>query len=417
MSGIKKIMLLFAMINLVVAVNICEPIKNIYFMFYIGIGILAIMAIVSGLKSFGKNEVMFCFLCIMMFFLPRIYSDSFFSLDGGILKYDIYILLLLFLAFNRLDEIRVVPILSVVGYIHVIATYAFLLLPIKIYQNFAKAHYRKFPQGTEGGVKGYTAALNSHYSSNALYIAVTVLALWASYLAGNRKNKKTILPLFIMAFGALILTEKRGHLLFCIGSIIFSYYVYNREGIAKIVKRIFEVIIVLIPMYLVVGMIFPSAFRVLNRFSGLFSGKDISNGRFHFWLVAIKLFFSHPLRGIGWEKYMDVAKIYHNVHNVYLQLLCETGIIGLLIFLGFILNNFITIHKINKDRFFYYLPSNIKLNLIFSEVIQIFFILYCLTGNCLYDNTLFFYCVGTGIGLATQNVIRLYKSEVYRKVL
>ena len=34
--------------------------------------ILAIMAIVSGLKSYGKNEMMFCFLCIMMFFASDI---------------------------------------------------------------------------------------------------------------------------------------------------------------------------------------------------------------------------------------------------------------------------------------------------------------------------------------------------------
>ncbi len=73
-----------------------------------------------------------------------------------------------------------------------------------------------------------------------------------------------------------------------------------------------------------------------NRVSG--SGiVDITSGRFMLWERAWNLFLENPIFGIGWGKFKnhltDTYNVFNdgqlsNVHNNYLQLLCETGLIG-----------------------------------------------------------------------------------------
>jgi O-antigen ligase len=75
-----------------------------------------------------------------------------------------------------------------------------------------------------------------------------------------------------------------------------------------------------------------------------------SSGRSDLWAVAWRIFSDHPWHGIGISNFQTVephytlksgalarveliAEVPHYVHNVYLQLLTETGIIGLAIFL------------------------------------------------------------------------------------
>ena len=75
-----------------------------------------------------------------------------------------------------------------------------------------------------------------------------------------------------------------------------------------------------------------------------------TSGRSEIWTVAWKIFTDHPWVGIGLSNFQTVEPRYtlksgaitrvelisedpHLVHNVYLQLLTETGVVGALIFL------------------------------------------------------------------------------------
>jgi len=72
---------------------------------------------------------------------------------------------------------------------------------------------------------------------------------------------------------------------------------------------------------------------------------DLSSGatRLYLWGVALQLFVSSPLHGVGWgnfqvlyRSYLDesmVAESQLGVHSTYLALLAETGILGFLSFL------------------------------------------------------------------------------------
>jgi O-antigen ligase len=94
----------------------------------------------------------------------------------------------------------------------------------------------------------------------------------------------------------------------------------------------------------VVAVVNPSA---IGRMTDIGGG---TSGRSDLWKIAWKIFTEHPVLGIGLNNFQVLQSRYtlkagrltrvdliaetpHLVHNVYLQLLTETGVVGLLIFL------------------------------------------------------------------------------------
>lgn len=58
---------------------------------------------------------------------------------------------------------------------------------------------------------------------------------------------------------------------------------------------------------------------------------ELTSGRLALWKKAIELFREKPLFGIGWKQFVNHNTYLHNVHNTYLQWLCESGVVGFLI--------------------------------------------------------------------------------------
>jgi O-antigen ligase len=90
----------------------------------------------------------------------------------------------------------------------------------------------------------------------------------------------------------------------------------------------------------------------LDRITSFDSG---GNGRSDLWTIAWEMFVDHPVQGVGLDQFRVESKEYvrevgnleavnlvvedpHIVHNTYLQLLAETGIIGLALFLLVVLS-------------------------------------------------------------------------------
>lgn len=55
---------------------------------------------------------------------------------------------------------------------------------------------------------------------------------------------------------------------------------------------------------------------------------QLTSGRIDLWKTAWGLFREKPVFGIGWEQFMNYNTYEHEVHNTYLQWLCEAGVVG-----------------------------------------------------------------------------------------
>ncbi|MFN0140802.1 MAG: O-antigen ligase family protein [Pyrinomonadaceae bacterium] len=73
---------------------------------------------------------------------------------------------------------------------------------------------------------------------------------------------------------------------------------------------------------------------------------DISTGRFHFWPIALQIFLDHPILGAGFDAFGVAFTKYdtwngilrvEQAHNEYLQTLADSGIVGLVCVIAFIL--------------------------------------------------------------------------------
>ncbi len=398
----KEMLFVFAISLLVLTVTICEPIKNIYAFFLAG---TIVLIVVWWLKRYKVSKRVLCvYVCWgMMLLLPRIASDSFLTKDPGILKYEVYIIIMLLISSISIDNTFIVKTMAVINFVHIFATYFFLLAPASIYQAFAMRIYGKYPIGTDDGVKGYTAGICSHYSANALYISIAFIAIGTLLLSGNYKNKKRMQVFFIISFVALLLTEKRAHLLFATLVLCILYYRIMKKALPRIFNKLLWTVLLFVPFLILIPVLSPKILNVFRRFAEIFSGKDFSTGRFGLWKSSVILFLENPMRGIGWQQFMEVANSYFNVHNAYLQIACETGIVGFMIFFVSINMNYSSVNYFVKNRRYENLCNKMKSRVLFSAGMQLFFILYCLTGNCLYDNTFFFYAVASGMGLSIRH--------------
>ena len=128
----------------------------------------------------------------------------------------------------------------------------------------------------------------------------------------------------------------------------------------------------------------PGASLIINRIVN--SEGDVLSGREVFWNYAMEMFRQNPLFGKGFLSFNDYAfyrgfRYYgerwnYQAHNVYIQLLAETGIVGfLLMTLLIILMLFKTISAVKEKPVFW--------NILLIYWIILFGV-YSFTGNTLY---------------------------------
>lgn len=250
---------------------------------------------------------------------------------------------------------------------------------------------------------GCMAGLTSHYSVNAIYIA-NGLVIELSFLFGSRKIKKRQVLIVGLLAAALLLTGKRAHIIFA-GAAFFVMYWYHSEKKTRLLKTL-RIMIAGICAAAVLFSVFPAFGVFLERFQSQIAAGDVLTNRLKFWQLAVQKFLENPVFGIGWENFL--AECYETLgvtaatHNIYLQLLCETGIVGFLVYVSWMLVHLSKAARLIKFARIYWsdIPDRIRNSLLFSLGFQVFFLLYGLTGNPLYDEIAFIpYIVACSIAI------------------
>lgn len=223
-------------------------------------------------------------------------------------------------------------------------------------------------------------------------IGVT-LALW--HLRDGYKRKIDIIYMFILLLG-VFMVGKRSFILWGVITMVFTYYnlsTIKQKGI-RTIKILTGTFLVFIISFFIITYFNSAPFlnRIVDTFNGLIAGEDITSGRTTLYIAAWQLFLENPFFGIGWQQFINVTSGELlsrdlTVHNVYIQLLTEIGIIGFLFIIVAIIyvfhNTYIILKKIIKDEKSY--NPLWKAGIIFSFYYQVFFLLYCFTENPFYN--------------------------------
>jgi len=228
---------------------------------------------------------------------------------------------------------------------------------------------------------------------NAIYVSgipqdVAYSAAYISFSIGSTlcfKSKTTIgkninFIMIIMLSIALLLTTKRAHLLFTIVCVTLIYFLVNEnKNIFNMLKKISLFSFLIVCSFMFYLYLFPEA-GIVSRFWDTYEafvyGDDITSGRILLYATAWNLFLSNPLAGVGWKRYTIAGNEDMSAHSNYLQILSETGIFGLILFVTALLVTWIlTVRKLKKSTVNNLSSSQIPI-LAFSLYIQTFFLIF-----------------------------------------
>ncbi|CEP66036.1 Tetratricopeptide-like helical [Moorella glycerini] len=148
---------------------------------------------------------------------------------------------------------------------------------------------------------------------------------------------------------ALLLSYSRGSVLAFSGGLIISLWLVGREGLAGRLRSLAGLFLATILLAKIINLIAPwtqqigRAESILHALVRPESFMESSvEGRLAFWWAAGRMFLERPWTGFGGGSFHDVYFSFYEggrwysryVHNHYLQLLAETGLPGLAIFLA-----------------------------------------------------------------------------------
>jgi len=185
---------------------------------------------------------------------------------------------------------------------------------------------------------GRASSFLNYPNTLAGYLNLILPFALACIICGTRKWKVLGSWTFGMGTIALFSTQSLGGLMGFGGFVVLAIFCFVRDW-----KR--RALLLAGFCALVVG--FYTAKEILNpAHEGAVFGYDQA-ARFLLWGVAFELFTNSPIIGAGWGNFVGLYGSYlssfaswlppgvYAVHNIYLQLLAETGIAGFTIFFGF----------------------------------------------------------------------------------
>lgn len=190
--------------------------------------------------------------------------------------------------------------------------------------------------------KGYSITIGGCTYTN--YILYLGMAACCGYLASasrwDRKRTVMLISCGVFLF-SILLVGRRGELLGAVACCLLLVFV-TRSGKQRkyllligigAIALLFLLVVLFLPQLKKVDVLYRYVMTVEN----LISGKDITSGRTELYALAFDAFLKHPVLGIGWDQFhtlipQEFLAVHgadvEDVHCIYLQFLCETGLVG-----------------------------------------------------------------------------------------
>lgn len=248
------------------------------------------------------------------------------------------------------------------------------------------------------GTSTYFAGFTSQVGYTSFFIS---LGIGAIFCLKDIIYQKSWPYLMIVMFAGLLLTGKRGPIVFLLIALSLIYF-WNEHGRARII-RLTKIIGAFVIVFVLVAIIanvtkIDGIIRIYDAlYAFLTSGSLEDAGRTQLYEQALEYFRRNPILGIGWTNFRVLYDFRStHVHCIYLQLLCETGLVGFGIFTIFFATRLKRTLKLLKETGA--VGSTLESTWIkFSLFIQLYFLLYGITGNPLYDieeTIIYFFAIG-----------------------
>jgi len=333
-------------------------------------------------------------LVILMILIILFWNNQDFAHDAWFLQY-IIILFFIFLLSAMKTDVWFEPafiMMTIMALFHTLWTLACFINP-SVFTNFVYPIVKSitYYDLTVMFNKGFIMGFNYSNSQDAIYLSMGLIVCICSLMFSLKQKKhRYFYVLCILLMGiSLLLTGKRGPVLWLAIGFIVTYYVYNsNHKLSRWFKILIIVVLVVVAVY--IGSFFiPQLTNFINRFQEQIAAGDISTHRFELWAMGVAGFLKSPMLGHGWFwfKYNNLFGVNYHVHNCYIQWLCELGIIGSLPFFGFIvLIYFRNVKLIKMIRLGQLTATNQTMkHLAFCLMYQTYFLIYCFAGTSFYE--------------------------------
>ncbi len=173
---------------------------------------------------------------------------------------------------------------------------------------------------------GYLTGFSYNPGYTAIYIVNGIAATFSL-----KENKRRILILLIFQLICLFITGKRAHALFILFALAMTSVITGGSFSRRMLK-IAGLLGTFVALYYVGYYIFfytDVKTRIIRLLKFIYTNErfDLGNkGRAYLWRNALREFSGNKLFGIGWGVFGD--KYGAEVHNTYLQVFCEAGVIA-----------------------------------------------------------------------------------------
>ena len=207
--------------------------------------------------------------------------------------------------------------------------------------------YSCLVQGEDRYVHGQIILFNTELDPN--YIGIPLVAAMTLLLSAIVHEKRKLLS--VLCYGivavAMMFTSSRGNFLATVlASVIYVLFLIFNPKISQGKKILFTLIltVVAIGVFLIASRYLAEQWERMSEFG---AGSD--HGRFDLWKQSIDQWSKKPFLGHGLGGMFRI--IGKASHNTYLQILSETGLVGLLLFVPFLLIQLGRAFRCDKDMF------------------------------------------------------------------
>ena len=195
---------------------------------------------------------------------------------------------------------------------------------------------------------GYGVSLGTYsYTDYVLFLGVA--ACCGDLAVKPRTGRRLLLDSLSLAvlLVAMIVLGRRGELLAALAAVLILVLALCSRKKRQIILISGSVLaalgVTLVILFLPYLARVPVLARYVETVEQLLSGGDITSGRGALMAVAAAGFRSSPIFGVGWGQYVSLSaqigmcdtdgNLIEDCHNIYLQFLCETGVVGAVLIL------------------------------------------------------------------------------------